>query len=155
MAGRGASATRPTQFALLKDSWSRRLGAEAYRHRSSRTAEACARSDRFSGGPRSVGYVQRCLIHQSAWNMNSRKLNFRCYEFSEVELPRYGVLGSWKSFARSASGSAPSLPSTPPPDLGPDPADAPACATSGSRGLGLWPPLAPRAARRLLRTPRR
>src|SRR5215212_5376512 len=34
------------------------------------------------------------LIHQSAWNRNSAKLNFRFIEFCEVELPIYGVLRS-------------------------------------------------------------
>ena len=56
----------------------------------------------------------------------------------------------WSS--RCASGSVPSLPSTPRPDLGSDPAGVPVCATSGSRGLGPQLQAALHAARRLPRT---
>ncbi len=56
----------------------------------------------------------------------------------------------WSS--RCASGSAPSLPSTPRPDLGSAPAGVPVCATSGSRGLGPQLQAALHAARRLPRT---
>src|SRR5215208_3542636 len=63
-------------------------------------------------------------------------LNFRFTEFSEVE-----------SAARSVSGNAPSLPSTPRPDLGSAPAGAPVCATSGSLGPRLKRRAAHHAAR--------
>src|SRR5215203_4058363 len=53
--------------------------------------------------------------------------------------------------SRSASGSTPSLPSTPPPDRPLSPAGPPVCATSATPGPGLRPPAAPRVAPHLPR----
>src|SRR5215213_9077909 len=71
--------------------------------------------------------------------------------FSDVGLPLCGVLRRWNSTTRSASGSTPSLPSTPPPDRPLSPAGPPVCATSATPGPGLRPPAAPRVAPHLPR----
>src|SRR5215208_4018321 len=61
------------------------------------------------------------------------------------ELRHNGVLRSCA--ARCASGTAPSLPSTPQLDLPLSPALLLACAKSGSRAPTLWQPVAPHLAR--------